>query len=176
MTGSHDALVDVAPPPSRAWLAGGNNRVVGLLIVRLGVLVRRGIRAGHPAARQAQPQRDPAVAAGQARLAAGRPRLTAGRPRLGLTDRRQVLARRRLPVPYCGVNRWSHQTVTFAGRTPVAHRLVTGSKAHTGYGGNQQPQQGSSVSPITDHANRLGAWHGHSRRGMPAWGVRRPAA
>src|SRR6266508_4078240 len=88
------ALVDVAPAPGRARLAGGGDGVVGLSVVRLGMLVGRGVRAGHPAARQAQPQCDPVVPAGQAACAGGR-------LRPDLADLIEVVATRGVAVA-CG--------------------------------------------------------------------------
>ena len=52
-TGSDETLVDVAPSPACSRLQGGDHRVVGLLVVRSGVVVRRVIGTGHPAAGQA---------------------------------------------------------------------------------------------------------------------------
>jgi hypothetical protein len=51
--GSDEAPVDVAPSPVRSRLQASDHRVVGLLVVRSGVVVRRVIGAGDPAAGQA---------------------------------------------------------------------------------------------------------------------------
>jgi hypothetical protein len=51
--GSEETLVDVAPSPGRSRRKPSGDRVVGLLVVRPGVLVRRVIGTGHPAAGQA---------------------------------------------------------------------------------------------------------------------------
>src|SRR5271165_1686726 len=52
-TGSDETLVDVAPSPARSRLQASGDRVVGLLVVRPGVAVRRVIGTGHPATGQA---------------------------------------------------------------------------------------------------------------------------
>ena len=72
---SDDAVMDVAP--TRPWPGSQPNGdgVVGFLVVGSRVPVGGVIRAGHPAARLAQPQLHPVVPAGQALLAAGRVRL-----------------------------------------------------------------------------------------------------
>jgi hypothetical protein len=51
--GSDETLVDVAPSPCLSRPESSGHRVVGLLVVRPGVPVRRVIRTGHPAAGQA---------------------------------------------------------------------------------------------------------------------------
>jgi hypothetical protein len=59
--GSDGTLVDVAPSPRRIQRKTGSDRMVGLLVVRPGVLVRRVIRTGHPAAGQADHKVRPAA-------------------------------------------------------------------------------------------------------------------
>jgi len=51
--GSDGTLVHVAPSPRRIQRKTGRDRMVGLLVVRPGVLVRRVIGTGDPAASQA---------------------------------------------------------------------------------------------------------------------------
>jgi hypothetical protein len=51
--GSDETLVDVAPSQARSRPQASDHRVVGLLVVRSGVVVRRVIGTGHPAAAQA---------------------------------------------------------------------------------------------------------------------------
>jgi hypothetical protein len=58
--------MDVTPTVARLVLQWDGDGMVGLLIVRLGVLVWGVVGAGHPAAGQAEPQRHPAFLAVQA--------------------------------------------------------------------------------------------------------------
>src|ERR1700746_2207412 len=60
---SDETLVDVAPSPPRSRLPAGGQWVVGLLVVRPGVLAGRVVGAGHPAAGQADHKGRPAVRA-----------------------------------------------------------------------------------------------------------------
>jgi hypothetical protein len=69
---SDGAFMDIAPVLARARLQRDGDGMVGLLIVRLGVLVGGVVGAGHPAAGQAQPQRHPAASAITAFQALGR--------------------------------------------------------------------------------------------------------
>jgi hypothetical protein len=69
---SDDPLIYVTPTLARVMLQRDGDGMVGLLIVRFGVLVGGVVGAGHPAAGEAQPQLEPVVPAGQALLAAGR--------------------------------------------------------------------------------------------------------
>src|SRR5450755_4237837 len=71
---SDDAVMDVAPTRPRPGSQPNGDGVVGFLVVGSRMPVRGVIRAGHPAARLAQPQLHPVVPAGQALLAAGRVR------------------------------------------------------------------------------------------------------
>ena len=50
---SDETLVDIAPSPRRSRREPGRDRMVGFLVVRPGVPVRRVIGTGHPAAGQA---------------------------------------------------------------------------------------------------------------------------
>jgi hypothetical protein len=50
---SDEALVDITPSPPRPRFQAGGERVVGFLVVGFGVMVRRIIGTGHPAAAQA---------------------------------------------------------------------------------------------------------------------------
>jgi hypothetical protein len=69
---SDGPLMDVTPALAMVMLQRDGHGMVGLLIVRLGVLVRGVVGAGHPAAGQAQPQPHPAAAAVKARQTLGR--------------------------------------------------------------------------------------------------------
>ena len=69
---SDGPLMDVTPALATVMLQRDGHGMVGLLIVRLGVLVRGVVRAGHPAAGQAEPQPHPAAAAVKARQTLGR--------------------------------------------------------------------------------------------------------
>jgi hypothetical protein len=66
------ALMDVTPTLARLVLQRDGDGMVGLLIVRLGVLIGGVVGAGHPAAGQAEPQRHPAFPAIQALQTASR--------------------------------------------------------------------------------------------------------
>src|SRR5450755_2644690 len=67
---SDDCLINVAPPPVFARFERLDDRVPGLLVVRGGVLVRRGITAANVAAVEAEPQVHPGGAVREAFLAA----------------------------------------------------------------------------------------------------------
>jgi hypothetical protein len=69
---SDGPLMDVTPALAMVMLQRDGHGMVGLLIVRLGVLVRGVVGAGHPAAGQAEPQPHPAEAAVKARQTLGR--------------------------------------------------------------------------------------------------------
>ena len=68
--GSAQALVDVAPAPGLAGLEAAHHRVLGLVEVRVGVPLGRGVAAADVAAGQAEPEVHPAGAVPQALLAA----------------------------------------------------------------------------------------------------------
>ena len=81
--GSDGSFVDVAPAPGRSRLCRCRDRVVGFLVVTLGMLSGRLIRAGDPSAGQAEPEgkpRQPVCVALPARL---RPRGDQERGRRG---------------------------------------------------------------------------------------------
>jgi hypothetical protein len=69
---SDGPLMDVTPALAMVMLQRDGHGMVGLLIVRLGVLVGGVVGAGHPAAGQAAPQPHPAAAAVKARQTLGR--------------------------------------------------------------------------------------------------------
>ena len=99
---SDKTLVDVAPPPGRSGSKSSGNRVVGLLVVRPCVLVRRVIRTGHPAAGQADHKARPVVIAVPPAQAV----LAVLRLRPDLRKAVEVLASRGRPVWAC--SRRSH--------------------------------------------------------------------
>ena len=72
MSVSDGALMDIAPALARVMLQRDGDAMVGLLIVRLGVLVGGVVGAGHPAAGQAEPQPHPAASAIKALQTLGR--------------------------------------------------------------------------------------------------------
>jgi len=63
--------MDIAPALAAVVLQRDGHGMVGLLIVRLGVLVGGVVGAGHPAAGQAEPQRHPAASEIKALNASG---------------------------------------------------------------------------------------------------------
>ena len=69
---SDGPLMDVTPALAMVMLQRDGHGMVGLLIVRLGVLVGGVVTAGHPAAGQAQPQPHPAASAIKALQTLGR--------------------------------------------------------------------------------------------------------
>jgi len=66
------ALVDKTPAPATVMLQRDGDGMVGLLMVCLGVLVGGVVGAGHPAARQTEPQLHPAASALKALQTLGR--------------------------------------------------------------------------------------------------------
>ena len=64
---SDDALMDIAPALATVMLQRDGDGMVGLLVVRLGVLVGGVVGTGHPTAGQTEPQPHPAASSGRRR-------------------------------------------------------------------------------------------------------------
>ena len=69
---SDGPLMDVTPALAMVMLQRDGHGMVGLLIMRFGVLVGGVVGAGHPAAGQAEPQPHPAASTVKARQTLGR--------------------------------------------------------------------------------------------------------